>query len=74
LDEYEVLWEELKTHRDAMGQEWAAIRLYSKKYREPPPLNLGIRRESFAIAGIARQGKSHQAYKADGFVSSVINS
>jgi hypothetical protein len=64
----------LKTPEDARGQEWAAIKLYDDKYKEPPPLNLGIRREFFAIVGIAKVGKSRVAYEPDRFVRSVINS
>lgn len=74
LDEYEILWEELKTHSEAVGQEWAAIALYAEKYKEPPPLNLGIRREYFMVIGIAKIGKSRIGYEPDGFVRSVIGS
>jgi len=61
-------------HKNAVGQEWAAVKSYADKFKEPPPLNLGIRREFFAISGIAKFGKSRFAYKTDEFVRSIINS
>jgi len=73
LDEYEISWEELETHGNAVGQEWAAIKSYADKYKEPPPLNLGIRREFFAVFGIAKFGKSRFAYEPDRFVRSIID-
>lgn len=72
--EYEIAWEELGTHDDAIRQEWAAIRLYAKKYREPPPLNLSIRRKLYAIGGIVRTWTDRIASKPDEFVRLVINS
>jgi len=74
LDEYEISWEELKSHENAQGQEWAALKLYVDKYREPPPFNLGIRREYFAIVGIAKIGKTRIAYDPDSFVRAIIGS
>jgi len=71
-DEYEISWEALKTGEEAKGQEWAAFKLYSEKHKEPPPLNLSIRREAYAIWGIAKWGKSKWAYEPDAFVSSNI--
>lgn len=73
LDEYEISWEELKTHEEAIGQEWTAIKLYADKYKEPPPLNLGIRREQFMIIGIGKVGKSRIGYDPDEFVKSIID-
>jgi hypothetical protein len=73
LDEYEIAWEELKTHENAVGQEWTAVALYAEKYKEPPPLNLGIRREYFMVIGIGRIGKSRIGYDPDEFVKSIIN-
>lgn len=49
LNEYEISWEELKTREEAQGQESAAIKTYAEKYKEPPPFNLEIRREFFAV-------------------------
>lgn len=72
LEEYEITWEELKTDKDAIGQEWAAIKTYCDNYHEPPPLNLTISRELFAIFGLGVFGKSKFAYKPDEFVKSVI--
>lgn len=72
--EYEVAWEELKTGKDAIGQESAAMKSYADKYKEPPPLNLTIRREMFAVWGIFKWGKSRWAYEPDEFVRAVIDS
>jgi predicted GIY-YIG superfamily endonuclease len=74
LNKYEISWEELETHGNAVGQEWVAIKSYAEKFKEPPPLNLGIRREFFAIWGIAKFDKSRFAYETDEFVRSIINS
>jgi hypothetical protein len=73
-NEYEISWEELETREKAVGQEWAAIKSYADKFKEPPPLNLGIRREFFAIWGISKWDKSRWAYEPDEFVRSLINS
>ncbi len=74
VNEYEISWEKLETHEKAVGQEWAAIKSYADKFKEPPPLNLGIRREFFAIVGIATIGRSRVGYDLDEFVRSIINS
>ena len=74
MDEYEISWEELETHGRAVGQEWAASKSYTDKHKEPPPLNLVIRREFFAVWGIAKWDKSRWAYEPDKFVKSVIDS
>ena len=74
LDEYEVAWNQLDTLETAEGQEWTAMVLYAQKYKEPPPLNLFLRREMFAISGIAKLGKSRLVYLPDEFVRSVIDS
>jgi len=74
VHEYEISVEKLETHEKAVGQEWAAIKSYADKFKEPPPLNLGIRREFFASWGIAKWGKSRWAYEPDEFVRSIINS
>jgi len=74
LNEFEISWEELETHQSAVGQEWTAIALYAEKYKEPPPLNLGIRREYFMVIGIGKIGKSRIGYDPDEYVRSVINS
>ena len=72
LDEYEIIWEELKTDKESEAQEWAAIKTYCDKYNEPPPLNLTISRELFAIFGIGVFGKSKFASEPDEFVRSVL--
>lgn len=74
LDEYEISWEELKTHENAVGQEWTAIKSYADKHKEPPPLNLAIRREFFGVWDIAKWDKSRWAYEPDRFVKAVIDS
>jgi len=74
LDEFEISWEELKTHENAVGQEWTAVALYAEKYKEPPPLNLGIHREYFMVIGIGRIGKSRIGYDPDEYVRSIISS
>jgi predicted GIY-YIG superfamily endonuclease len=68
LNEYDIAWEELKPHKSAIGQEWAAFKSYAERYKEPPPLNLSIRRGFFAVLGLAEIGKSRLAYPPDEFV------
>jgi hypothetical protein len=70
--EYEISWEKLKTHEEAKGQEWTALKTYADKYKEPPPLNLGLQREHFAIFGIAKFDRAHFAYESDDFVNSTV--
>ena len=70
--DYEIAWEELKTREDAIGQESASIGLYAQKYKEPPPLNLQIRREMFLTLGIGKLGKSRLWYDPDEFVRSIV--
>ena len=74
LDEYEISWEELKAHEDAVGQEWTAMASYAEKYREPPPLNLQLRRGMFTAWDIFKWDKSRWAYETDEFVKFVIDS
>lgn len=72
LDEYEISWKTLSTHKEATGQEWIAMVSYAQKYKEPPPLNLSLRREMFAIFGVAKLGKSRFVDNPDEFVRFVI--
>lgn len=74
LSEFEISWEELTTRENAEGQEWTAFKLYADRYKEPPPLNLMIRREIFAVFGIAKFGRSRWAYEPDEFVKSIVSS
>lgn len=74
LNEYEISWNQLDTPETAKGQEWTAMASYAEKYKEPPPLNLLLRREMFMVWGIFKWGKSRWAYEPDEFVRSVINS
>jgi hypothetical protein len=74
LSEFEVSWEELETYQSAIGQEWAAIFSYARKYGEPPPLNLEIRRRYFMILGFGILGRSRLACEPDEYVRPIINS
>jgi hypothetical protein len=49
LSELEVSWEVLGSPEDARRQEWAAIYLYCRKYKEPPPLNLNVGRKRYMV-------------------------
>jgi hypothetical protein len=71
-NEYEIAWEELKTREDAIGQESASIGLYAERYKEPPPLNLQLRREMFATVGISKIGRSRLWYEPDEFARSIV--
>jgi len=73
LDEFEIAWKETESHEEAIGQEWTAIHEYSKKHKEPPPLNLSLRNEMFAILGLAKLGRSLLTYRPNEFVKSIIS-
>jgi hypothetical protein len=46
-------------------QEAIAIYEYTKRYGEPPPLNLNLRRKYIAIWGIGEYGKSRIGEELD---------
>jgi hypothetical protein len=74
--ELEVSWEALKSPEDAESQEWAAMYLYCRKYKEPPPLNLIVGRRKYMILGHTRLGKAPEARLApeiDDYVKSVVD-
>lgn len=73
LDEYGISWDELRTPKDAVEQEWAALKYYANKYKEPPPLNLFIGREFRHIFGISDKFPLRLSAEPDPFVKSIID-
>ena len=72
-EELEVEWVELESKEKANTQEWAAFNFYAKKFKEPPPLNLELRRETFARAGLSKVGISHVAPKPTPKIKEILN-
>ncbi|MCR8463704.1 MAG: hypothetical protein QXH55_05925 [Candidatus Korarchaeota archaeon] len=54
-------------------QEMLALHEYTRKYGEPPPLNLQVGREYFAIVGIGKFGKSRLAPELDPEIKEVLS-
>jgi hypothetical protein len=71
--ELEVSWKALRSPEDAERQEWAAMYLYCRKYKEPPPLNLSVGRRKYMILGLGRLGETPLAPKIDDYVKSVVD-
>ena len=72
-NEYEIAWQHLSTKIEAQVQEAAALKLYAEKYKEPPPLNLNLCREKYAIWGLTYFNQSTWTAKPNEFVKSIIS-
>ena len=73
LDEYEIAWKQLQTKNEAQGQEAAALKLYTEKFNEPPPLNLKLCRSRYAIWGLGIWDHSKWSVVPNEFVKSNIS-
>ncbi|MCJ7614055.1 hypothetical protein MUO71_04760 [Candidatus Bathyarchaeota archaeon] len=73
LEEYEIAWQELATKIEVESQEAAALKLYTEKFKEPPPLNLKLCREKYAICGLGNWGDSKWLIEPNEFVKSIIS-
>lgn len=71
-DEYEIAWEGLSTKIEAQVQEAVALKLYTEKFKEPPPLNLQICRPKYASWGLNYFDPSGWLAEPDEFVKSII--
>ena len=72
IDEYEVAWQQLASNVEAESQEAAALKLYSEKFKEPPPLNLKFCREKYAIWGLGDWGDSKWLVPPNEYVKSIM--
>jgi hypothetical protein len=72
IDEYEITWQQLTTNIEVESQEAAALKLYTKKFKEPPPMNLQFCREKYAIWGLGKWDDSKWLVEPNDFVKSVI--
>lgn len=72
IDEYEITWQQLNTKIEAESQEAAALKLYTKKFKEPPPMNLQFCREKYAIWGLGKWDDSKWLVEPNDFVKLVI--
>ena len=72
IDEYEITWQQLSTKIEAESQEAAALKLYTEKFKEPPPLNLKLCREKYAIWGLGNWDDSKWLVEPNNFVKSII--
>ena len=57
LEDYEIKWTKSANGKEIFD-EWKAINSYAMKFKEPPPLNLGLRREMFGLWGLGVWDKS----------------
>jgi hypothetical protein len=57
LEEYEIKWIKSAVGEEVLN-EWKAIHSYATKFKEPPPLNLGLRRKMFGIWDLGEWNKS----------------
>jgi len=57
---------------DAENQEKSALFEYTRKYGEPPPLNLQVGRQYFGIYGLSIYGESRYADELDDDLRSVL--
>jgi hypothetical protein len=72
-DEYEIAWQHLPTKLEAQMQEAAALKLYTEKYKEPPPLNLKVCRQKYLNWGLDYLDQSRWTAKPNEFVKSIIS-
>jgi len=72
-DEYEVAWQQLHTKIEVQIQEAAALKVYSEKFKELPPLNLKLCREKYAPWGLGRWNQSSWSAEPNEFVKSIIS-
>ena len=72
-DEYEIAWQHLSTKIEAQVQEAAALKLYTEKYKELPPLNLQICTQKYLNWGLKYFDQSRWKAKPNDFVRSVIS-
>ena len=72
IDEYQITWQKLSTKIESESQEAAALKLYAEKFKEPPPLNLKLCREKYAIWGLGNWDDAKWLVEPNDFVKSVI--
>ncbi len=72
IEEYEITWQHLSTKIEAESQEAAALKLYTEKFKEPPPMNLQLCREKYAFWGLGNWDDSKWLVEPNDFVKSVI--
>ena len=73
LDEYEIAWQILQTKIEAQGQEAAALKLYTEKFKELPPLNLKLCQDRYALWGLGIWDQSKWSLTPNEFVKSIIS-
>jgi hypothetical protein len=64
-NELMICYKTFNSRDKAEMQEAMAIHEYTKRYGEPPPLNLNLRRKYIAIWGIGEYGKSRVSEEID---------
>jgi hypothetical protein len=72
-DEYEIAWQHVSTKLEAQVQQAVALKLYTEKYKEPPPLNLKVCEQKYLKWGINPSDYSRWNGKANDFVKSIIS-
>jgi hypothetical protein len=72
-DEYEITWQHLSTKIEAQVQTAAALKLYIKKFKEPPPLNLQLCTRKYTIWGLKYFDQSRWSVEPNDFAKSIIS-
>jgi hypothetical protein len=72
-DEYEIAWQHLSTILETQVQVAAALKLYTEKYKEPPPLNLNVCGEKYLNWGLKYFDQTRWTAKPNEFVKSIIS-
>jgi hypothetical protein len=72
-DEYEIAWQYLSIKIEAQVQEAAALKLYTEKFRELPPLNLRFCTKKYVIWGFNYFDQSKWSGEPNEFVKSIIS-
>jgi len=72
LEELRIYYKVFSTEEEARDQEALILYEYTRRYGEPPPLNLKIGREYLMILGIGRFGKSKLVGDLDPELASML--
>jgi hypothetical protein len=73
IDEYEITWQHLYNKYEAQKQEASALKVYTEKYKEPPPLNLKVCRRKYLNWGLISPEDTGFTGKTNEFVKSIIS-
>jgi hypothetical protein len=72
-EEYEIACQHLSTKIEAQVQKAAALKIYTEKFKELPPLNLRLCTEKYGIWGFGYFDQSKWVAEPNEFVKSILN-